>query len=214
MTFKNYKEGDTITEKEYIDINNAVSAKWNDKCKTLELNKTVYFDKNVQTSRTEFKKQFPTNKIVHSLKDAHYYITNNKPNIWISFYQKKSRILNVSEFNKYYFNKTITGLNECVDFINSENIIINAAHIKFKSEESELPQEMKEKLTSMLGSDDKETFDLGWNILFQYDHIKSMDDFHLIISKASTRGFWKRKKSRVIEQKLKQIKANYPNSRY
>jgi hypothetical protein len=214
MTFKNYKEGDTITEKEYGDINTAVYQKWNTSTsKKLEENKTVFFNKNVQTSRTEFKKQFPTNKIVKYLKEADYYITNNAPSQWISFYNIKTRILNRNEFGSRLEN-VINNLNECVDFVNNANNIINSAKIIFKAENEELPQEMKEKLINMLSSKDGESFNLGWKILFEYNHIKCMDEFHLIISKADPIGFYRRKKTRVIEQKLKQIKANYPNSRY
>jgi len=213
--FKNYKEGDTITEKEYQDINNAVNLKWkNLNFKKLEENATVFFDHNVQTSRTEFKKQYPTNKIVHSLKDAQYYIIKNKPSVYISFYTKKVRILDKNDIGKYNLKSYLENLNRCVDFINSKNKFINSEEIVFTSENGDLPQEMKEKILLMMQSDDKETFNLGWKILFKYDHIKFIEDFHLILSRANPSVFWRRTKSRLIESKLKQIKAHFPNSKY
>jgi hypothetical protein len=73
---KNYKLGDTLLKTDYDNIIDKLDKML--KSTVLEEGKTVFFDKNVQTSRNEFKKQYPTNKIVHDLSKADYYISNNK----------------------------------------------------------------------------------------------------------------------------------------
>ena len=52
---QNYKQGDTITEADYLLLHKQLNDKYNI-IKKLEENKTVYFNKSVQMSRTEFKK--------------------------------------------------------------------------------------------------------------------------------------------------------------
>ena len=49
----------------------------------------------------------------------------------------------------------------------------------------------------MLKSSDVETFNLGWKLLFEYDHVTSKDKFLLIIAQANSRTFWNRTKGRV-----------------
>jgi len=66
----------------------------------------------------------------------------------------------------------------------------------------------------MLKSTDQETFQLGWTILFEYDHELCRDQFYLIISKADNMSYYRRKRTRVIEQKLKTIKSFYLNKNF
>lgn len=213
MTFKNYKEGDSITKAEYDALNNALSIKQKPNSKKLEENKTVFFDKSVQTSRTEFKKHFPTNKIVSNIKDGYYYITNNRPSCYLYFQQRNVLKFDKSDFN-WRLKEKIVEVNKMVDFANSEVVILSPEAIKFNYTNEDLPVEMHEKIINMLSSSDKETFDLGWKILFEYNHLNCINDFYLIISKSNPGAFWKRTKSRITESKLKQIKSHFPNSRF
>lgn len=208
---QNYKQGDTITEADYLLLRKQLNDKYNIITK-LEENKTVYFNKSVQISRTEFKKHFPTNKIVKILTDADYFITKTKPSLYISFYQNKTRILDENDFR---WKSTLDTLNEIVNIINNDKIkFISPDVIKFTCTNEDLPKEMQEKITFMLSSSDRETFNLGWKILFEYNHISNINDFYLIISKANPRTYYNRTKSRVIEQKLKEIKQNFTNHRF
>ena len=212
--FKNYKEGDVILEADYVMLQQEIAKKYNS-IKKLEENKTVFFNKSVQMSRTEFKKQYPTNKIVHNIKEADYFITKNKPNLYIGFYNKNGRrTLDSTDFI-WGLHTVIQDLNNMANTLNNDSIkFISPDNIKFKVENENLPVEIQEKILNMLSSADKETFDLGWKILFEYNHLNCINDFYLIISKANPHGFWKRTKSRIIEQKLKQIKSHFPNGRF
>jgi len=210
---QNYKQGDTITEADYLLLKKQLNDKYNS-IKKLEENKTVYFNKSVQMSRTEFKKHFPTNKIVKILQDADYFITKTKPSLYINFYQNKTRILDENDF-RWSLKSTINSLNEIVNIINNDKIkFISPDVIKFTCTNENLPKEMQEKIIFMLSSSDRETFNLGWKILFEYNHISNIDYFYLIISKANPRTYYNRTKSRVIEQKLKEIKQNFTNHRF
>lgn len=203
--FKKYNLNDNIIRNDYNAIQDKLAKKWKYE-KNIEIDKTVYFDKNVQISRTEFKKQFPDNKIVYDLSKADYYIANNKPHVWISFYNNSIIII-----DKY----KLEILNKMIDIINNENlIIIESKSIKFKSNNDELPNEMIDKIQLMLQSQDKETLDLGLQILFEYDYEKSIDQFYLLLCKTNPNTFWKRKKSRIIEQKIKNIKNQFTNHNF
>ena len=205
--FKKYKEGDILTKADYNQICALLDAKWK-KSVNLEPGKTVYFDKNVQVSRNEFKKQYPDNKIIYDLSKAHYYITKERLNFWFSFYNVSSVVIGSGN------NWRLERLNKAIDFINSDVNIVTPESIKFKSANDNLPQEMVDKIQMMLQSPDVETFNLGMSILFQYDHEKCLDQFYLLLAKASSKTWWKRKKSRVIEQKIKFIKSKFQNHRF
>lgn len=210
---KHYKLTDTLLKTDYdgiVDkINNLL------KSTVLEEGKTVFFDKNVQTSRKEFKKQYSTNKIVHDLSKADYYISNNMP--YPSYYfgygaQSKNSITLSSGWRA---ENNLKQLNEAIDLVNNVGAkFIYPSNIKFKSSNSDLPEEMVNKITQMLKSKDQETFQLGWTILFEYDHELCRDQFYLIISKADNMSYYRRKKTRVIEQKLKTIKSFYLNKNF
>lgn len=218
---QHYKENDVLLKSDYDNLLNEVSTKWEEKA-TLKPGEPVYFDKNVQISRNEFKKQFPTNKVVKDASKARYYVSNSKPNVWVSFYSlthsgQANGITLDSSMNANYRNDhldIIRELNEAIDFVNGEAKVVNPASITFKTEYGELPDDMTERLTTMLKSSDAETFNLGWKLLFEYDHIVSKDKFLLIIAKANSRTFWSRTKGRVIEQKFKQFKTFYPLLRF
>lgn len=215
---QHYKENDVLLKSDYDNLLNEINTKWGKKT-TLKSGESVYFNKNVQISRNEFKKQFSTNKIVKDLNKAKCYISNTKIYIWVSFYQNGSNhnqvILNKSldSYRNNYLN-IIRELNEAIDFVNGETKVVNPASITFKTEYGELPDDMMERLTTMLKSSDIETFNLGWKLLFEYDHVTSKDKFLLIIAKANSRTFWSRTKGRVIEQKFKQFKTFYPLLRF
>jgi hypothetical protein len=207
---KHYKLTDTLLKTDYDDIVDKLDKIL--KSTVLEEGKTVFFDKNVQTSRNEFKKQYPTNKIVHDLSKADYYISNNKP--YPSYYfgygaqVKASITLN----NGWKHENNLKELNEAIDLVNNVGAkFIYPSNIKFKSANSDLPEEMVDKITQMLKSKDQETFQLGWTILFEYDHELCRDKFLVIISKADNMSYYRRKRTRVIEQKLKTIKSFYSN---
>lgn len=207
---KNYKLGDTITKKEYQDLIAELDARWENKGK-IEPGKTVYFDKNIQISRKEFKKQYPDNPIVYDLSKANYYVADHKPHVWISFHNSPSVKLDDAGWRA---ESRITQLNKIVDFINSNAIRINSKAIKFKSENEEIPQETIQKIQQMLQSPDKETLDLGIKILFQYNHVKCLDTFYVLLARANSMTWWRRTKSRVTEQKIKFIKEQFSNHRF
>lgn len=213
--FKKYKEGDTLLKSDYDQINALLAVKWK-KHVNLDPGKTVYFDKNVQVSRNEFKKQYPDNKIVHDLSKADYYIVKEKPYFWFSFYNNNynNSSIVISSGNNWGYARYLKNLNKAIDFINGDVNIVNPESIRFKSANDNLPQEMVDKIQIMLQSPDVETFNLGMNILFQYDHEKCLDQFYLLLAKASSRSWWRRKKSRVIEQKIKFIKSKFQNHKF
>jgi hypothetical protein len=70
------------------------------------------------------------------------------------------------------------------------------------------------KLGNMLQSPDKETFMLGWKILFNYNHEKHADKFLLLIGKANTMSYYSRVRSREIEMKLDYIKNQFKNLKF
>lgn len=209
--FKKYKEGDTLTKADYDQIKQLLDTKWT-KSVNLEPGKTVYFDKNVQVSRNEFKKQYPDNKIIHDLSKANYYIAKEKPHFWFSFYNINSLVIGNS--NNWRYAGYLENLNKAIDFINGNVNIVNPESIKFKSANDNLPQEMVDKIQMMLQSPDVETLNLGLSILFQYDHEKCLDQFYLLLSRANYNSWWRRKKSRVIEQKIKFIKSKFQNYKF
>ena len=217
---KHYKENDVLLKTDYDNLLQEINTKWEEKA-TLKPGEPVYFDKNVQTSRNEFKKQFPTNKVVKDANKAKYYIGNNRPNVWVSFYQNNiggnhSQIILNKNLTSYRNNHLdiIKDLNEAIDFVNGEAKVVNPASITFKTEHGELPDEMVERLTTMLKSSDVETFNLGWKLLFEYDHVTSKNKFLIVIAQANRNNFWRRTKGRVIEQKFKQFKTFYPLLRF
>lgn len=208
--FKKYTYGNTLLKSDYDQINALLDAKWK-KAVSLEPGKTVYFDKNVQVSRTEFKKQYSDNKIIQDLSKADYYITNEKPCFWFNFHNTNQIVLQKGSWRTETY---LEGFNKAIDFINGNISIVNPGTIKFKSANDELPQEMVAKIQQMLQSPDVETFNLGMTILFQYDHEKCLDQFYLLLSRANHVSWWRRKKTRVIEQKIKFIKSQFLNHRF
>lgn len=210
---KHYKLTDNLFKTDYDDIVDKLDKML--KSAVLEEGKTVFFDKNVQTSRNEFKKQYPTNKIVHDLSKADYYISNNKPYPSYYFGYGAQVKASISLNNGWKAENNLKELNEAIDLVNNVGAkFIYPGYIKFKSANSDLPEEMVDKITQMLKSKDQETFQLGWTILFEYDHELCRDQFYLIISKADNMSYYRRKKSRVIEQKLKTIKSFYLNKNF
>ena len=111
--FKNYKEGDVILEADYLMLQQEITKKYNS-VKKLEENKTVFFNKSVQMSRTEFKKQYPTNKIVHNVKEADYFITKNKPNLYKIIIQGFAieKAIKQAEENALELKKVVQDLNK------------------------------------------------------------------------------------------------------
>ena len=208
--FKKYTYGNTLLKSDYDKIDALLDAKWK-KAVSLEPGKTVYFDKSVQVSRTEFKKQYSDNKIIQDLSKADYYVTNEKPCFWFNFHNTNQIVLQKGSWRTETY---LEGFNKAIDFINGNISIVNPESIKFKSANDELPQEMVTRIQQMLQSPDVETFNLGMTILFQYDHEKCLDQFYLLLSRANSRSWWGRKKTRVIEQKIKFIKSQFSNHRF
>jgi hypothetical protein len=210
---KHYKLTDNLFKTDYDDIVDKLDKML--KSAVLEEGKTVFFDKNVQTSRNEFKKQYPTNKIVHDLSKADYYISNNKPYPSYYFGYGAQVKASISLNNGWKAENNLKELNEAIDLVNNVGAkFIYPGNIRFKSANSDLPEEMVNKITQMLKSKDQETFQLGWTILFEYDHELCRDQFYLIISKADNMSYYRRKRTRVIEQKLKTIKSFYLNKNF
>jgi len=210
---KHYKLTDNLFKTDYDDIVDKLDKML--KSAVLEEGKTVFFDKNVQTSRNEFKKQYPTNKIVHDLSKADYYISNSTPYPNYYFGYGAQVKASVSLNNGWRAENNLKELNKAIDLVNNVGAkFIYPSNIKFKSANSDLPEEMVNKITQMLKSKDQETFQLGWTILFEYDHELCRDQFYLIISKADNMSYYRRKKTRVIEQKLKTIKSFYLNKNF
>ena len=108
--------------------------------------------------------------------------------------------------------------------VNKASTIANAADslkgciydvdVKFTNNSEELPDEMVERIGSMLKSRDKETFDLGMKILFQYDHVKSLNKFYLLLAGANSYSWYRRVRSRTTEPKIKFIKSKFSNHRF
>jgi hypothetical protein len=210
---KHYKLTDNLFKTDYDDIVDKLDKML--KSAVLEEGKTVFFDKNVQTSRNEFKKQYPTNKIVHDLSKADYYISNSTPYPNYYFGYGAQVKASISLNNGWRAENNLKELNKAIDLVNNVGAkFIYPGYIKFKSANSNLPEEMVDKITQMLKSKDQETFQLGWTILFEYDHDLCRDQFYLIISKADNMSYYRRKKTRVIEQKLKTIKSFYLNKNF
>lgn len=201
-----YKLEDTILKTDYDNIIAEVNNKW--VYTPFEAGKSVFFNKNVQISRKDFKNIYKDNKVVKSLHEADIYIAKTAPTTWIYFGNKNQ--LKFEEFGTnaaFYLNQ----INNCIDFINFKGKVVDPKTIEFKSVNGKLPQEMIEKLGNMLNSKDSETFNLGWEILFTYDYLQSIDDFFLLIAKANPQSYYQRRKTRTIEQKLNLIKQNYQN---
>jgi hypothetical protein len=210
---KHYKLTDNLFKTDYDDIVDKLDKML--KSAVLEEGKTVFFDKNVQTSRNEFKKQYPNNKIVHDLSKADYYISNSTPYPNYYFGYGAQVKASISLNNGWRAENNLKELNKAIDLVNNVGAkFIYPSNIKFKSANSDLPEEMVNKITQMLKSKDQETFQLGWTILFEYDHELCRDQFYLIISKADNMSYYRRKKTRVIEQKLKTIKSFYLNKNF
>jgi hypothetical protein len=210
---QHYKLTDTLLKTDYDDIVDKIGKII--KSTVIEEGKTVFFDKNVQISRNEFKKQYPTNKIVHSLSKADYYITNNLPypNYYFGYGAQSANSVSLNKGWKH--DNKLKELNEAIDLVNNIGTkYVDSSTIKFKSANSDLPEEMVNKITQMLKSKDQETFQLGWTILFEYDHELCRDKFLVIISKADGTSYYRRKRTRVIEQKLKTLKSFYPNKNF
>jgi hypothetical protein len=204
---KNYTTEDKLYKSDYVLMQNEIDKRWNNQGR-IEPGKTVYFHSAIQISRREFKKQFPQNPIVYNLAIADYYVSNIKPNAWYSF--NNGPVVGLND-NGWRNGERLKELNTMVDFFNSKAIPVDPRTIKFKSTNDELPDEMVERIQFMLQSPDKETLDLGLKILFEYDHEKSLDKFYLLLCKANHMSFWRRKKSRVTEQKIKFIKGKFSN---
>lgn len=213
--FKNYKEGDIIFETDYNNIKSEIDRKWNIKNRGIEEGKKICFEKSVSIPRREFKKNYPKNPIVHNIKEADIIVAKHKPHLYIGFgygsNKKNQTTLDKINF-KYGLDSTLLNLNNCIDYLNNETIkIISPESIVINGEGGELSDESIEKLTLMLKSSDIETVNLGMKILFNHDHTINTSKFFLILCQANKTTWYRRTKSRSIEQKIKYITSLYPN---
>ena len=183
--------------------------KWS-KQANLIVGQPTYFEKSINISRRQFKKEFPDTPVVHDLKKAVNYITKSKPHVYLGFYNKTAFKFEDNSYRDY-----LSQINHCIDFGNLDKVnIVNPTSIKFTLPEQEIPVEMMTKLRSMLGSPDKETFMLGWKILFNYNHETCSDKFIVLIGKANTISYYQRVRSREIEAKLSYLKQQYKNLKF
>ena len=211
--FKIYQNGDSISETTWDSIkdafNSKVVKKAGDVFTTGEMN--CYIDSNVKFSRKEFKENFPNVKIVRDVSKANVVIINEHfiPRIW--FGSNKSYQLRQSRWNTQAFE-----VNKVVEIANVDDVIIVPANtVKFKAGElKEFTEENIASIGSMLKSPDKEVFDLGLTLLFQYDHVKNVDTFYLLMAKANNMSWYRRKRSRLTEPKIQWIKAQFQNHKF
>ena len=211
--FKIYQSGDSISENTWNSIENAFNSKVvkkaGDVFTTGEIN--CYIDSNVKFSRKEFKENFPNVKIVRDVSKANVVIINEAfiPRIW--FGSNKSYQLGQSRWNTQ-----APEVNRVVEIANADDVIIVPANtVKFKTGElKEFTEENIASIGSMLKSPDKEVFNLGLTLLFQYDHVKNVDTFYLLMAKANNMSWYRRKRSRLTEPKIKWIKAQFQNHKF
>lgn len=211
--FKIYQNGDSISETTWDNIvnvfNSKVVKKAGDVFTTGEMN--CYIDSNVKFSRKEFKENFPNVKIVRDVSKANVVIINEHfiPSIW--FGSNRNYQLGQSRWNTQ-----APEVNKVVEIANAGDIIIVPANtVKFKTGElKEFTEENIASIGSMLKSPDKEVFNLGLTLLFQYDHVKNVDTFYLLMAKANNMSWYKRKRSRLTEPKIQWIKAQFQNHKF
>lgn len=211
--FKIYQDGDSISETTWNSIkdafNSKVVKKAGDVFTTGEIN--CYIDSNVKFSRKEFKENFPNVKIVRNVSKANVVIINENFIPYIYFGNNKSYQLGQSRWNTQ-----APEVNRVVEIANADDIIIvNEKTVKFKAGEiKEFTEENIASIGSMLKSPDKEVFNLGLTLLFQYDHVKNVDTFYLLMAKANNMSWYRRKRSRLTEPKIQWIKAQFQNHRF
>jgi len=211
--FKIYQDGDSISETTWDNIvdvfNSKVVKKAGDVFTTGEIN--CYIDSNVKFSRKEFKENFPNVKIVRDVSKANVVIINEAfiPRMWFG------------GSGNYQFAEKRGGtqtpeVNKVVEIANLDGItIVHANTVKFKTGElKEFTEENIASIESMLKSPDKEVFNLGLTLLFQYDHVKNVDTFYLLMTKASPMSWYRRKRSRLTEPKIQWIKAQFQNHKF
>lgn len=211
--FKIYQDRDSISETTWNSIkdafNSKVVKKAGDVFTTGEIN--CYIDSNVKFSRKEFKENFPNVKIVRDVSKANVVIINEAfiPSIW--FGSNKSY-----QFGTRRWDTNAPEVNKVIEVANVDDIIIvNEKTVKFKAGElKEFTEENIASIGSMLKSPDKEVFDLGLTLLFQYDHVKNVDTFYLLMAKANNMSWYKRKRSRLTEPKIQWIKAQFKNHKF
>lgn len=211
--FKIYQNGDSISQTTWNSIKDAfdskVVKKAGDVFTTGEIN--CYIDSNVKFSRKEFKENFPNVKIVRDVSKANVAIINEAfiPGIWFGGNGSY-------KFGEYRWGTKILEVNRVVEIANAGDIIIVPANtVKFKTGElKEFTEENIASIGSMLKSPDKEVFDLGLTLLFQYDHVKNVDTFYLLMAKANNMSWYRRKRSRLTEPKIQWIKAQFQNHKF
>ena len=210
MKHKIYKIGNFMTKAEadaiIKDIDNFFEEK---KQRDVTQFSTVYFDVSSGISRKEFKENYPNIKIVRDITKAEVLIIKEKPYFW---------------GRDYHFTGSSRWTSSQLREVNKAATIVNAADslkgyiydvdVKFTNNSEELPDEMVERIGSMLKSRDKETFDLGMKILFQYDHVKSLNKFYLLLAGANSYSWYGRVRSRTTEPKIKFIKSQFRNHRF
>lgn len=213
-----YKIGDVITKQIYDREENI----WEKSKKNSENNKNihgnVFFTPSSKVSRREFKKSYPNCKIVRDLSKADTVIVPNYLIFpWMPFPVSGFKLVEIKMEKHPWNNREYTSSDSIrsrefifVTSLKEKNIVFDKNVELFVENDEEIPDEMCERITQLL-SGDKESIDLGLSILFQYNHLKNTDKFLLILVKAKAKAWYSRKKSRVTENKLIQIKKNYPN---
>lgn len=211
--FKIYQNGDSISETTWDSIkdafNSKVVKKAGDVFTTGEIN--CYIDSNVKFSRKEFKENFPNVKIVRDVSKANVVIVNEDFIPRIYFGSNGSY-----QFGERRWGTKVLEVNRVVEIANAGDIIIVPANtVKFKTGElKEFTEENITSIGSMLKSPDKEVFNLGLTLLFQYDHVKNVDTFYLLMAKANNMSWYRRKRSRLTEPKIQWIKAQFQNHKF
>ena len=211
--FKIYQSGDAIFETTWDSIKDAINSKVvkkaGDVFTTGEIN--CYIDSNVKFSRKEFKENFPNVKIVRDVSKANVAIINKDfiPHMWFG----SSRNYQLGERR---WGTQAHDVNRVVEIANVDGItIVHANTVKFKTGElKEFTEENIVSIESMLKSPDKEVFNLGLTLLFQYDHVKNVDTFYLLMAKANNMSWYRRKRSRLTEPKIQWIKAQFQNHKF
>lgn len=211
--FKIYQSEDSISETTWDSIKDAINSKVvkkaGDVFTTGEIN--CYIDSNVKFSRKEFKENFPNVKIVRDVSKANVAIINEDfiPHIWFG----GSRNYQLGE--KRWGTKA-PEVNRVVEIANVDGItIVHANTVKFKTGElKEFTEENIASIGSMLKSSDKEVFNLGLKLLFQYDHVKNVNTFYLLMAGANNISWYRRTRSRLTEPKIKWIKAQFQNHKF
>lgn len=131
--------------------------------------------------------------IVNSPLDAEIviydYLADLKLNIQAHIEDETIKILNI-----YYklLQNTNCKLIDSSCLVFSDNIIN-------KFTEDKLPEDVKQSISMMLKSNDIETFNLGWKLLWKYNYVKNIKAFSYIIKNANKKSFYNRTKPNEIE---------------